>query len=164
MNGAWLRTDLVQEARRVELDWIKRQGIYTKVPLEVCLQETKAKPISLRWIDTNKGDDERPYYRSRLVAREIKARQKVCDQLPMSQVFSAMPGLEAVKLLCSLMMSLQKSARGKPLKLASWDISRAHFYTESVRRVFVDLPAEDAEPGKCGLSLKTMYGTQDASK
>ena len=48
-----------------------------------------------------------------------------------------------------------------------FDISRAHFYGKARRRVFVELEAEDkAEYGedKCGLLLKSMYGTQDASQ
>ena len=51
-------------------------------------------------------------------------------------------------------------------KAGIFDISRAHFYGTAVRRVFIDLPDEDkVEQGydKCGLLLKSMYGTQDAS-
>ena len=47
------------------------------------------------------------------------------------------------------------------MKMAFFDISRAHFYGKSKRRVFVDLVDEDkAKYGadKCGLLLKTMYG------
>ena len=32
-----------------------------------------AKVISTKWVDTNKGDSEKPNYRSRLVVKEIKA-------------------------------------------------------------------------------------------
>ena len=31
-------------------------------------------PITVRWVDVNKGDDESPNYRSRLVAREIRRK------------------------------------------------------------------------------------------
>ena len=75
-----------------------------------------------------------------------------------------MPPLEALKALRSLMVTL-KIGRGarksRSLKLS--DISRAHFYGESKRRVFVTLPEGDEEEGCCTLLKRTMYGTQDAS-
>ena len=40
---------------------------------------------------------------------------------------------------------------------------RAHFYGESRRQVFTNLPEGDEEEGYCALLQKTMYGTQDAS-
>ena len=47
------------------------------------------------------------------------------------------------------------------------DVSRAHFYADSVRDVFIKLPPEDpraGEEGICGKLLKTMYGTLDAAE
>ena len=46
--------------------------VYEKVPKWLCLQETGEEPISVRWVDVNKGDSENPNYQSRLVAREFK--------------------------------------------------------------------------------------------
>ena len=46
--------------------------------------------------------------------------------------------------------------------MALVDVSRAHFYADSVRDVYVKLPDEDprsSEPGVCGRLVKTMYGT-----
>ena len=118
---------------------------------------------------TNKGDAERPRYRSRIVAREIKARKSEEDKIPIEQLFSAMPPLEAVKALVSLLTSWGVRGRAgvttKPYKLATFGVSRAHFYGKARRRVFVELVHEDKEEyghDKCGLLLKSMYGTQDA--
>ena len=47
------------------------------------------------------------------------------------------------------------------------DVSRAHFYADSLRVVYVKLPDEDprsSEPGVCGRLVKTMYGTLDAAE
>ena len=52
-------------------------------------------PITVRWLDINKGDEENKEYRSRLVAQEIK-RDKRDD------LFAATPPLEAKKMLFSL--------------------------------------------------------------
>ena len=162
ISGALLDPELVKRARAEELIWVKKQEIYTKVPIETCWERTSRAPITLKWVDVNKGDERNPYYRSRLVAREVKRNgQRV---LPDHMLFSSMPPLEALKVLCSLMVTLKVSRpRKKPLKLRLTDISRAHFYGRSQRDVFVELPAEDAESGKCGLLQRSMYGTQDAS-
>eukprot|EP00971_Amphidinium_carterae_P207320 4113361-Amphidinium_carterae.1 len=66
------------------------------------------------------------------------------EQLKASELFSAMPPLEAVKTLCSLCMMLGMSPRGKPLKSALWDISRAHLHGNAQRNLYVDLPPEDS--------------------
>ena len=42
------------------------------------------------------------------------------------------------------------------------DVRRAYFHAEAMRDVFVKLPNEDYEEGKCGKLLKAMYGTRDA--
>ena len=75
-----------------------------------------------------------------------------------------MPPLEALKILLSLMVTLKVSKRNrKPLKVRLIDISRAHFYGQAQREVFVTLPEGDQEEGKAGLLLKSMYGTRDAA-
>ena len=81
------------------------------------------------------------------------------------QLFSAMLPLEALKLLCSLKVSMKPSRRGKPLKLAHFDISWAHFMPKARREIYVELPDEDPMKQKCfvGMLLRSMYGTQDAS-
>merc|ERR1712197_122084 len=53
-----------------------------------------------------------------------------------------------------------------PLCLSLSDVSRAHFYADAVRDVFISLPPEDPRYGErdcCGRLLKTMYGTLDAA-
>ena len=117
----------------------------------------------MKWVDRNKGDRERPNYRSRLVCREVK-RARNAEIIPDHASFSAMPPLEAVKLLLSRMVTLKVSKKGrKPLKLRLLDISGAHFYGRAQRDVYVTLPEGDQEPGMVGKLLRSMYGTRDAS-
>ena len=52
-------------------------------------------PIGTRWVDVNKGDDQNPDYRSRLVAQEINDHKR-------EDLFAATPPLEAKKMLMSL--------------------------------------------------------------
>eukprot|EP00971_Amphidinium_carterae_P009272 183060-Amphidinium_carterae.1 len=62
------------------------------------------------------------------------------------------------------MMAWKKvSAKGLPLRLASWDVSRAHLYGEVKRTVWCKLPEGDDEPGMVARLLKSVYGLQEAS-
>lgn len=81
------------------------------------------------------------------------------------ELFSAMPPLEAFKLLAPLLPTMRRSQSGKPLQSAFYDVSRAHFRGNAKRRLYIQLPEEEEEavPGKCGLLLRTMYGMCDAS-
>ena len=103
----------------------------------------------------------------RIVVREIKARKKLAEQLPGSQLFSATPPVETFFLLASLMMSGKVSNASKPLKIGFWDVSRAHFMEQTTRELYIKIPDEDKDPADkeemCGLLLRTMYGTQDAN-
>ena len=76
---------------------------------------------------------------------------------------SNMPPLEAVKILCSELAARKKNKKGKHLRLPLCDISRAHFYGEAQREIYVTLPPGDEQEGYCAILKKTMYGTQDAS-
>ena len=103
-----------------------------------------------------------------LCAREYKTKKqgKIHRALPASQLFSAMPPLEAVKMLVSIMMSVSVSNKGKPLKLRHNDISSAHFQETAQRLIYIRLPAEDRQKygeDKVGRLVKSMDGTQDAS-
>ena len=137
------------------------RGVFEPCGESVCWEATGRAPLRTRWVDTNKGDELRAKYRSRLVAMEIKRAKKPSEQMSASELFSSTPPLEAVKLLCSLMVTLGRSPRGLPLKLGFWDVSRAHLYGEAQRDLFVRLPEEDG--GGCARLLRSMYGTQDAA-
>ena len=127
VKGGYLDPTLVREARQEEIGWVRKSDMFDIRPRSESFQETGKKPIDLRWVNTNKGDATHPLIRCRLVIRDVKARKKEADKLPAQDLFSSMPPLEALRVLISLMLSLKVSSRGKPLKLAIFDISRAHF-------------------------------------
>ena len=52
-------------------------------------------PITVRWVDVNKGDNEQPNIRSRLVARQIR-------QAGEEAIFAPTPPLEALRSVISL--------------------------------------------------------------
>ena len=99
-TGKGLDAGMVQTARQEEVAYIHKPNHYTKVPRSKALA-LKAKIISVRWLDINKGDATTPNYRSRLVAREIKRDVQ-------TDLFAATPPLEAMKIVISLLASSDK--------------------------------------------------------
>ena len=61
----------MNKARKEELEEFRKHQVYEKVPEEECWNMTGKKPIGTRWVDVNKGYEDNPEYRSRLVAKEI---------------------------------------------------------------------------------------------
>ena len=129
VNGRYLPEDLVLAARREEVGWVHSEGVYETVRMQEC-KDASMKPLNLIWVDTDMSVDlAHKKIRSRLGAREYKSKKqgKIHRALPASTLFSAMPPLEAVKVLVSIMMSVSWSNKGKPLKLRHYDISGAQF-------------------------------------
>ena len=163
ISGASLDPQKVKEARQVELDWLRKEKVYERVPAS----HAKGALLKLKWVDVNKGDKENVKIRSRIVAKEVKKAKKPHEQMGAAETFSATPPIESVFTLLSIFMNKRKD--GKKVKLASWDISRAHFMGTAQREIYVELPPEDQVlPGDTepmvGRLLRSMYGTQDASK
>ena len=118
VDGGYLPEDLVLAARREEIDWVHSEGVYEIVPMQEC-KDAGMKPLDLISVDTDKSvGPGHKKIRSRLCAREHKTKKQGTIQraLPASQLLSAMPPLEAVRVLVSIMMSVSWSNRGKPLK------------------------------------------------
>lgn len=137
-----------------------KRGLYVKVPLQECWDRTGKKPITVKWVDINKGDEKNPEYRSRLVAREINTGKE-------ERIFVATPPLETMRILQSMAVTegwgFKQKNKKRRKKLYFIDVRRAYFHAPARRDVYVELPDEDAEPGKCGRLEQSMYGTRDAA-
>ena len=59
---------LVKAARRKELDYFESKTVWRRAPVSEAWRVSGRPPISLRWVDVDKGDDDCPDIRSRLVA------------------------------------------------------------------------------------------------
>ena len=93
--GQVLDPVLVPEARAKEMEYVKAKGLWLKRPIRECLDKTGRPPVTVRWVDTNKGDDKCPNIRSRLVARQIRWPGQ-------EAVFAPTPPLEALRTVLSL--------------------------------------------------------------
>ena len=147
----------VVEARKLEMAFFKKMGVCSKVGRS----EVKAKGgrvLSTRWVDTNKGDDKSPNYRSRLVGREVRI-----DSI---DLFAPTPPLEAMKFLISVCARGQNRSQNRRLRMMTIDARRACFYAPAQREVYIEIPMEDRESGDEGMVGKlnlSLYGTRDAA-
>ena len=94
ITGKFLPKSAVLEARLEEMRQVQEHKVYEKVPFEEGWNRIGKDPIKTRWLDINKGDEDNPEYRSRLVVKEIKADNRL-------DLFAATPPLEAKKLILS---------------------------------------------------------------
>ena len=167
----WSKVDpeLVEAARLEELRYFITKHVWKKVPRGEALAAQGKPPITVKWIDTNKGDDDNPNYRSRLVAREvIKAWE--------SSIFSPTPPLEALRSIIALAATdlegrrehVRDGGAEDRTQISIIDIRRAYFNarTNDDDPTYVELPNEDADKfrGLCGKLLVHMYGTRKAAK
>ena len=94
VNGSPLDPDMVRAARMEEIQFYRRMGVYVKVPLEECYQQTGRAPVGVKWVDHNKGDRERPNYRSRFVGQYFNDGTDAC-------AFAATQPLDTLRVLLS---------------------------------------------------------------
>ena len=76
MNGLKpLKRGEVIQSRRLEIEYFRKMEVYSKVPRKHA-KGVNTKVITTKWFDTNKGNNDKPNYRSRLVGCEIKMDKK----------------------------------------------------------------------------------------
>ena len=159
VSNKGLEKSLVEEARLDEIKRPYQYGVYDEVHMDECWQNTGKAPIRVRFLDIYKGKEVNKEYRSRLVAQELKRDNR-------EDLFAETPPLEAKKLLFSLAegVGCEEGNRQHGMKLDFIDIRKAFFQADARREVYIELPMEDYEQGKCGKLNKCLYGTRDAAQ
>ena len=128
ITGQELDPLLVEAARRRELEYFESKEVWEITSMKHAIQQGGRKPISVRWVDVNKGDDDAPNIRSRLVAREIRAPGTV-------SIFAPTPPLEALRTILRLATTRLPGESWKHwgskhddrMQIRLIDISRAYF-------------------------------------
>ena len=109
-------------------------------------------------METNKGSDEAPRVRRRLVCQEFAYGGD-----PTGDMFAPTPPLGATRLLLSGLASRGVGGPGR-FRAMLLDFKRAFLYGDAERTIYIELPEDDGrrDGGKCvGLLRKAMYGTRD---
>ena len=120
-------------------------------------------------MDVNNGDVQHPNYRSRLVARQLKAHDHSG-----TSYFAPAPPLEALRTVVSLAVTSVGNwvpdadpGSEQRTQLSFLDVKRAYFNAKVDQHdppVFVNLPAEDpVSKHMCARLLRHMYGTRMAA-
>ncbi len=72
VTGHLLNPELIGAARAKELEYLDGRDVWELRSIEGCRRHTGKPPVSVRWVDVNKGDDVNPNTRSRFIARQFR--------------------------------------------------------------------------------------------
>ena len=75
LTGQVLHDETVLKARMVELEFFHSKGVWIKVPVSDARRTTGRAPISVRWVDVNKGDDANRHPETR-----FHSGNSLCDE------------------------------------------------------------------------------------
>lgn len=154
-TGDELPPQLVREARAEEVAMMEEWAVWDVVEVAEAHRVTGKPPLKGRWVDTNKGDRARPDVRSRWCAKELALHRS-------DQFFAATPPLEALRLILSIACTGRQDGSRGGRKVLLLDAKKAHLHAMAVRNVYVDLPPERAQRGRCCRLRRCLYGTRDA--
>ena len=160
IKGGPLDPREVKTARDKEIEHLWDMEVYEYSTEAESKARAGRNPCGLKWIDTNKGSAEAPRYRLRLVCTEVRHKG-------VEPIFSATPPLETLRILLGVACQEDVFQVEDPFLISTADVSRAHFYADAVRDVYVRLPDKDPkekQPDVCGKFRKTMYGSFDAAQ
>ena len=112
----------------------------------------------------NKGTQEAPDIRCRLVARDFKPK----GEKDRSEIFAAMPPLESKKLLFQQAMTQNalNRLRGEDgLKIMLIDVKKAHLngFVGEDEFAYIELPWGATKEGQCGRLRRWLYGMRQAA-
>ena len=131
-------------------------GVYRYVAESEALADTEGVVIDVRWVIVNKGTQDEPNVRCRLVGREF------ADKGNRGYLFAGTLPLVSIRILLSLLamrVTAEKDIEGMVI-----DVKGAFLYGRTKRSVYIWLPKEDkmGEQGFMGKLERAMYGTRDA--
>ena len=65
-------TEGVSAARQEEVSYMMGRDLWSPVSAQECWEKTGKAPVSVRWVDTNKGTEEELDIRSKLMAQALQ--------------------------------------------------------------------------------------------
>ena len=119
-----LSQKVVLEAKRKEMQRFKRMKVYRVVTRESMERDEEGKMISIKWAITNKGTEEHPIDKARLVAGEFNTRDK------RGPLFAGTPGLMAMRTVISRALTKCETGAKRSIMLA--DVKTAFLYGDAM--------------------------------
>ena len=161
VDGMWVDPKLLIAGRREEMEYMRKMGAFEVVDEKRVLRQR------LQTSQTEMGgQDERREMPFKIGLSRDKKRAKDRDeQLGPDDVFSPTPPSEGLKMLVSTMMTghVDGNHVDGPFEMATWDVSRAHFYGDARRWIYTYLPEGHEQKGELARLCRRMYGTRDAA-
>ena len=149
----------VRAARQEEIQYMMKKGVWKEVDIQECWDRTGKAPVTVKWVDTDKGQDGEEAIRSRLVARDFRAK----GEKDREDLFAATPPLELLRLLISKTATRVKEKGVQ--KMVFIDVKKAHLNPKCEQDVYFWIP-DEANPtaGKCGKLEFWLYGFRPAAQ
>ena len=156
VTGKALDPKAVRQARLKEVKHVKEKEVWQPISWDEA-RRRGWKVVKTRWIDVNKGDEDTPNYRSRLVAKESNDGSG-------EGLFASTPPLEALRFLISEAATVRGREDWEDKVIMVNDVARAFFEAPMRRDICVELPAEAGEgEDMVGHLIMSVYGTRDAA-
>ena len=107
----------VKEARRADVAHMQGRKLSESRPLQVCWDKSGEARVSMRWVDTNRGNDHDDEWeiRCRSAARDFKGGEK-----HRHDSFAEAPPLEAKRFLISRAMTRRRDGKSDQ----HWNLNR----------------------------------------
>ena len=104
----------------------------------------------------NKGEIDKPDIRCRLVGKTFRTT-------PDDNLYASTAPLEALRLIVSRAGTWDSHGCERGIMINN--VSRAYFYAEATRSMYIELPADDPlyDPSMLGRLLLCLYGIRDAA-
>lgn len=172
LTGLPLDPELCRAARQKKIDYFRSKEVWEIRPYAEARARMGRRPISVRSVETSKGDDEHLNVRSRLVAREIRMAGE-------DVIFAPTPPFESLRMVLSMATTELTGGKGKArspvydpdseerMHVMLIDISRAYFNakTDDCDPIYVQIPPEaSAKDDQCALLWRHMHGTRRAAE
>ena len=120
-------------------------GVWKEASVAECWEKTGRDPVTVKWVDTDKGEGDEVRVRSRLVARDFRVK----GERDREDLFAATPPLELLRMLISKTATVTKGGGWR--KLFFVDVKKAHLNPKCEQDVYFWLPDEaNPQAGKCG--------------
>ena len=128
VHGGALPIEEVRKAQKEEVTYMQRMKIWELRPIEECYEKTGKEPVSVWWVDTNKGTFDHLNIRCSLAARDFKGKYKLRDDL-----FAETPSLEVVRMILSRAATRRRDRKMR--KVMFIDARKAHLNPKCPRIV-----------------------------
>lgn len=151
-----LDPNMFKEARMEETPCVKEKLVCHVFDHQVA-ERNGWKVIQTKCADINKGDQERPNYRSRLLTKEFSDGFQ-------GGLFACTPTLESLRLLLSDLATQEHGGKKGLDFLMINNVARTFVEAPARRPTCVELPEEaQAEPQYVGTLMMSLFGTRDAA-